>query len=159
MTSNEKTIHQFYTAFKNGDTDNMFSYYDLNIKFIDPIFGLLHNNDVLSMWSMLIEKSQGNLSIELSNVKADAFLGSATWIATYNYGKTKRKVVNKIYANFHFKDGLIIKHTDNFDLWKWSTQALGLKGLIFGWTGFMHKKIQKKAIISLKKYKNSHSFG
>ncbi|WPR70697.1 nuclear transport factor 2 family protein [Flavobacterium sp. NG2] len=156
MTPNEKTIHKFYTAFANADTEIMFSCYDSIIRFRDPIFGLLHGKDVLCMWSMLAEKSQGNLKIELSNVKADNFLGSATWIATYNYGPRKRKVINKIYANFHFKDGLIIKHTDDFDIWKWATQALGLKGFLFGWTGFMQKKIHENALISLKKYKKTH---
>ena len=103
---------------------------------------------------MLIEKSKGNIQIELSNVKADEFLGSAQWTATYNYSATNNKVVNTINANFHFKEGLIIKHTDDFDIWKWSRQALGIKGALLGWTGYMQKKIQEKALLSLKKFKS-----
>lgn len=132
--------------------------YESKIQFRDPIFGLLQNNDVIAMWSMLINKSQGNLKIELSDVKADEYLDSATWVVSYNYSATNKKVVNIIYANFHFKDGLIIKHSDHFDIWKWSTQALGLKGLFFGWTGFMQKKIQEKALLSFKKYKKDLKF-
>ena len=154
MTPNEKTIHKFYTALANGEPNIMANCYDSTIQYRDPIFGLLQNNDVINMWSMLINKSQGNLRIELSDVKADEYLGSATWVVSYNYSATNKKVVNIIYANFHFKDGLIIKHTDYFDIWKWSAQALCLKGLLFGWTGFMQKKIQEKALSSFKKYKN-----
>jgi hypothetical protein len=58
----------------------------------------------------------------------------------------------KINAEFEFEDGLIIKHTDRFGVWKWSHQALGLKGLLLGWTSFMRNKIQESAQLSLKKY-------
>ncbi|WP_366183501.1 nuclear transport factor 2 family protein [Flavobacterium ovatum] len=156
MTPNEKTIHKFYSALSTSDTSTIFRCYHPDVKFRDPIFGLLKGNDVLTMWSMLIEKSKGDLHISLSNVKADEFLGSALWTATYYYSATNRKVVNSISANFHFKDGLIIKHTDDFDIWKWSRQALGLKGSLFGWTGFMQEKIQEKTLLLLNKYKALH---
>jgi len=157
MTTNEKKIHQFYSAFSENDLDTMSKLYSPNVKFRDPIFGLLINNDVMSMWSMLIEKSKGNIQINLSDVKADDFLGSLQWTATYLYSATNKKVVNHIYTHFHFKDGLIINHTDEFDIWKWSRQALGLKGVLLGWTGYMHKKIQDKTLLSLKKYKEKHN--
>jgi hypothetical protein len=54
-----------------------------------------------------------------------------------------------------FKDGLIIEHTDAFDIYKWTRQALGITGLLFGWTSFMHKKIQKQAKEGLIKFMNS----
>ena len=103
---------------------------------------------------MLLEKSKGNIKIDFSEIKADDYIGSARWVATYNFSKTNRKVVNSIYAQFQFKEGLIIKHTDDFDIWKWSKQAFGLKGILLGWTGFMQKRIQKQALSSLNKYKN-----
>ena len=61
-------------------------------------------------------------------------------------------MVNHISAEFQFKEGLIYKHSDNFNVWKWSQQALGWKGLLLGWTGFFQQKIQEKALYSLKKY-------
>jgi ketosteroid isomerase-like protein len=153
MTTNENNIHQFYSAFSRGDVNSMFKFYSPDVKFRDPIFGLLVGKDVFSMWSMLIKKSKGDIQISLSNVKADEFLGSAIWTATYYYRATNRKVVNRISASFHFKDGFIIKHTDDYDIWKWSKQALGLTGYLFGWTGYMQRKINKKALLSLIKYK------
>jgi hypothetical protein len=65
-------------------------------------------------------------------------------------------VVNVITSQFHFQDGLIIKHIDDFDIWKWSKQALGITGFLFGWTGFLQTKIQEKAILSLKKYQENN---
>ncbi|MCW2118410.1 nuclear transport factor 2 family protein [Flavobacterium sp. 7A] len=157
MTANEETIQKFYSAFSKSDTKTMFKFYAPNIKFMDPIFGSLIGMDVLSMWSMLISKSKGKMEIVVSDIKADDFIGSAQWIATYTYSATNRKVVNIVTANFQFKDGLIFKHTDNFDIWKWSQQALGFIGVLFGWTGFMQQKIQDKALLSLKKYKTTIS--
>lgn len=152
MTPNENTLTQFYTAFSNADAAKMCEYYQSNVQFRDPAFGLLKGNEVCQMWKMLIEKSNGNLKIEFSNVKADQSFGSAQWIATYQFSKTNRKVVNTISSHFHFKDGLIIKQTDDFDIWKWSKMALGLKGSLFGWTGYMQNKIQENARLSLKIY-------
>jgi ketosteroid isomerase-like protein len=157
MNQNEQTIHKFYTAFANADAKTMCECYHAKIKFHDPSFGLLKGKDVCKMWKMLIEKSKGTLKIEFSDIKADQYMGSANWIATYNFSKTNRTVVNRIEAHFRFKDGLIIKHTDDFDIWEWSKQALGFKGFLLGWTGFMEKKIQKQALSSLKKYQQTTS--
>ena len=152
MTPNEITIHKFYTAFANADVEKMCECYHPNVQFRDPAFGLLKGKEVCLMWKMLIERSKGNLKIDFSQVKANEHLGSAFWIAKYNFSKTNRKIENSISAKFHFQEGLIIKHTDDFDIWKWSKQAFGLKGLLLGWTGFMQNKIQEQTQSALKAY-------
>lgn len=155
MTVNEQTLVKFYTAFGNADAETMCECYAPNIQFRDPAFDLLKGNDVCQMWKMLIEKSKGNIKIEFSAIKADEYLGSAQGIASYNFSKTNRKVVNVIQSQFQFKDGLIIKQNDEFDIWKWSKQAFGVTGYLLGWTGFFQNKIQKQALVSLKKYKET----
>jgi ketosteroid isomerase-like protein len=154
MNENEELIKKFYTALANQDATIMASCYHTNIVFQDPVFGILRGKEASKMWQMLIENSKGNLKIVLSNVISTTNSGSATWVATYNFSKTNRKVINIINATFEFKDGLIIKHNDTFDLWKWSSQAFGLKGFLLGWTGFMQRKIQEQARISLGKFQN-----
>jgi hypothetical protein len=153
MTPNETTLIKFYTAFSNGNAIQMCKCYHPNIQFRDPVFGLLKGDDVCKMWEMIMEISKGNIKIDFSEIKANEYIGSAHWVATYNFSKTNRKVVNPINAEFQFQDGLIIKHTDDFDLWKWSKQAFGWKGFLFGWTGFMQNKIQQRAISTLKNYR------
>ncbi|WP_316632594.1 nuclear transport factor 2 family protein [uncultured Flavobacterium sp.] len=155
MNANEALITKFYTAFANADAKTMCECYHPKIHFIDPAFGLLKEGEVSKMWEMLLLKSKGNIKIEFSNVKADDSLGSANWVATYNFSKTNRKVINKIAAQFSFQDGLIIKHIDDFDVWKWSKQAFGPIGYLLGWTGFFQNKIQKQALSSLKKFQES----
>ncbi|HEY4618565.1 MAG TPA: nuclear transport factor 2 family protein [Flavobacterium sp.] len=155
MTANEKTLVKFYSAFANANAYTMSECYHQDIVFRDPIFGLLKGNNVSQMWKMLIESSKGNLKIDTADVKADEYVGSAQWTAHYSFSKTNRKVINVIQARFHFQDGLIIKHTDDFDIYKWSKQAFGFYGFLFGWTGYMQKKIQQQAISSLKKHQES----
>jgi ketosteroid isomerase-like protein len=157
MTPNEALITKFYTAFANADYQTMSECYHPQIHFIDPAFGLLKEKQVSNMWKMLLLRSKGNLKVEFSNVNADEFTGSANWKAAYNFSKTNRKVVNKIVAEFVFQDGLIIKHTDSFDVWKWSKQAFGTTGYLLGWTGFFQKKIQTQALLSLKKFQETQS--
>ena len=156
MTANEKTLFKFYSALANADALVMAECYHPDITFRDPIFGLLKGDNVSRMWKMLIESSKGSLKIDTSEIKADEYVGSAQWTASYTFSKINRKVINVIQARFHFQDGLIIKHIDDFDIWKWSKQALGITGVLFGWTGYMQKNIQEKAISSLKKYKESN---
>ncbi|WP_310559579.1 nuclear transport factor 2 family protein [Flavobacterium sp.] len=152
MTPNETIIHKFYTAFANANAEQMCKYYHPNVQFRDPAFGFLKGEEVLQMWRMLIERSKGNLKIDFSEIMANEYLGTAQWIATYRFSATNREVINTIESKFHFKEGLIIKHTDDFNMWKWTTQALGIKGLLLGWTGFMQKKIQDQARMSLHNY-------
>lgn len=155
MNANEALITKFYSAFANADAKTMSECYHPKVHFIDPAFGLLKGDQVSKMWEMLLLKSKGNLKIEFSNVKADDSTGSASWTAIYIFSKTNRKVINKIIAEFVFQDGLIIKHTDSFDVWKWSKQAFGTTGYLLGWTGFFQKKVQKQALLSLKKFQEA----
>lgn len=156
MRTNYETILKFYTAFSNGDASQMCECYHSNAKFSDPIFESLKGEDVCNMWQMLLKKSKGNININFSEIDADKNSGSARWTASYNFSKTNRKVVNSVYAQFKFKDGLILKHTDDFDIWKWAKQALGWKGFLFGWTGYLQKKIQNQALSSLNDYKKQN---
>jgi hypothetical protein len=155
MNANENLIAKFYTAFANADAKTMSECYHPKVHFIDPAFGLLKEEQVSDMWEMLISRSKGNLKIEFSDIKADDFSGAAKWVAAYNFSKTNRNVINRVSAEFVFQDGLIIKHTDSFDVWKWSKQAFGVTGYLLGWTGFFHKKIQEQALLSLKKFQES----
>jgi ketosteroid isomerase-like protein len=152
MNQNERLITNFYTAFAKGDVATMSKCYHNNVVFEDPAFGKIHGQEVTAMWQMLIERSKGNLKIDFDNVIAENDSGQAIWVATYNFSKSGRRVVNTIHANFKFENDLIITHHDHFDIWKWSIQALGLKGFLMGWTTFMQNKVRENARLSLKKY-------
>ena len=156
MTSQEKILTKLYTAFANADAPTMCECYDSNIQFQDPVFGVLKGSDVCTMWKMLLGKSNGRIKIEFSNIKADEYRGYATWIATYPFSKTNRTVINTVRSEFHFKNGLIYRQIDHFDIWKWSKQAFGLTGFLFGWTGYFQRKIEQQVLASLKKFKNAN---
>jgi len=153
--TNAALIDKFYSAFAAHDADGMINCYSDEIVFTDPAFGELKGNDAKNMWRMLIKNSKGNLLIKYTDVTADDKSGLANWVATYTFSKTGRPVVNKIAARFEFQNGKITRHTDHFNLWKWSSQALGLPGYLLGWSPFMKNKIQKQANELLKKYNAS----
>lgn len=152
MNENQKTLHKFYAAFATSNYQDMISCYHPNVVFTDPIFHTLGAKDALNMWKMLLEKGEGKTVIEYSNISANENEGTANWVATYLFSATNRRVVNRVRAKFIFQDGLIIKHTDTFDLYKWSQQAFGFKGYLMGWTGFMKEKIHENAVASLASY-------
>lgn len=147
--NNAEIIHRFYSAFAYGDALAMIALYDDQIKFQDPAFGILSGDQAKSMWQMLVRPG---VEISFSDVEADAKTGRANWVATYEFGPEKRKVTNRIHAEFEFRDGKIIRHTDSFNLWKWSAQAFGWKGVVLGWTSFMKRKVQETANARLRMF-------
>lgn len=154
---NEDLITKFYTSFANRDAGEMISCYHEDVEFSDPAFGVLEGEEAKNMWRMLIERSKGNLRIDFKNVSANDENGSADWTAEYLFSKTGRNVFNVIHAEFDFLDGKIIRHHDDFDIWKWSKQALGVPGILLGWSSFMQTKIRKNARGSLKQFTDTRA--
>ena len=151
-TGNKQIILAFYEAFSRGDAETMASCYADDIIFRDPAFGELHGEDARNMWRMLIARSGGNLNITFDGVSATDNSGNAHWIAKYKFAQTNRDVVNDIQATFEFRDGKICRHTDVFSMWKWSRQALGLKGWLLGWSPIVKNAVQKQTRTLLNKY-------
>lgn len=141
---NAELITRFYQAFQRQDAEAMAACYADDVRFSDPVFPDLQGSEAADMWRMLTSRAQ-NFSLDYSNVQADDTRGSAHWVATYLFSGTGRMVVNRIQANFVFRDGKIVEHHDRFDLWKWSAQALGAKGALLGWTPLVQGAIRKQA--------------
>jgi ketosteroid isomerase-like protein len=150
--SNKEVITDFYNAFACGDFQTMQQHYHDDIIFEDPAFGQLKGMEAKKMWQMLVERSGGKINVQFSDVKAGQHSGSAHWEAQYIFRQTGRKVHNRIDASFEFKDGKIYRHSDHFNLWKWSRQALGFSGFLIGFTGVFRNKLQQQTRKLLKQY-------
>nr|WP_294905350.1 nuclear transport factor 2 family protein [uncultured Lacibacter sp.] len=146
------TIETFYTAFSKGDWQTMAGCYHPDAEFTDEVFVGLKGKEVPAMWQMLIERSGGNMEITYSHVQETGEQGSADWVAVYIFSATGRRVINRIHAEFEFKDGKIYRHRDNFNLHKWASQAMGFRGKLLGGTSFFRKKVQKTAREGLNRY-------
>ncbi|MBL8298796.1 MAG: nuclear transport factor 2 family protein [Rhodanobacteraceae bacterium] len=140
-------IATFYSAFQQRDAAAMAACYTPDATFRDPVFDL-QGADVGRMWRMLCERGK-DLRLEFTNVRADADKGSADWQAWYRFSKTGRAVHNMIHAQFHFRDGLICAHVDDFDFWRWSRQALGPAGLLLGWSPLLRNTVRAEAARTL----------
>ena len=147
-------IHRFYDAFARRDAAAMRACYQPEADFRDEVFAL-HGPRVGAMWTMLTEAGD-DLRVTHSSVTADAASGSAHWEAAYTFGATGRPVHNVVEAGFTFEDGLIRTHTDRFDFWAWSRQALGLPGALLGWTPFLRSKVRSEAARRLDRYVERH---
>lgn len=151
MNPNSDLIKKFYTAFNSKDPETMVLLYDDKIVFSDPAFGVLESENAKNMWRMLCGRAK-DLTVTCSEIQADDNQGSARWEARYTFGKTGRQVHNVIEATFEFRNGLIVRHTDTFDIWKWSRMALGAVGILLGWTPWLQTKIRKDALKGLKAF-------
>jgi hypothetical protein len=151
MNNEEKLIGQFYASFSQLNYKGMQQCYRDDIIFYDPVFQQLKRKKAMAMWHMLCASSKG-VSITVSDISANNELGSCKWEAKYNFSATGMTVHNKIKARFKFKDGKIIQHTDHFNLWKWSSMALGIPGLLLGWSPIIKNKVRRTASRNLEKF-------
>ena len=129
--------------------------YAAGIHFSDPVFNDLSGDDVSAMWHMLCNKAK-DFELIFSDIQADENSGSALWEAKYTFSQTGRKVHNVIFAEFQFRNGKIVRHSDHFSFWRWSRMALGPVGIALGWSGFLKNKVQQQGLSSLKLFIRRH---
>ena len=147
---NAVLLDSFYRAFQRRDAAPMAGCYAPHATFRDPVFAL-EGAQVGAMWRMLCERGT-DLRIEFGDIEADDATGSARWSAWYTFSGTGRAVHNRISATFAFEGGRIVRHADDFDLHRWAAQALGLKGLLLGWTPLVQGAIRKNAARALDRF-------
>ena len=153
MQANEELVTRFYEAFDAGDHVTMARCYADDATFSDPVFRDLNADEVRAMWRMFC--TGGNeIEVRFSDVHADDARGSAKWEAVYDFPKTGRRVHNKISAQFVFDGGLIIRHRDSFDFYKWTRMALGPPGTLLGWTPIVQNQVRKQARAQLKGFQS-----
>ncbi|MGI8773863.1 MAG: nuclear transport factor 2 family protein [Actinomycetota bacterium] len=152
MDTNEALIERFYRAFGEADHTTMAACYSDRATFKDPVFPQLDAEGVRGMWRMFCT-SGNKIEVSHSDVKADATTGSARWEAVYAFPKTKRRVHNVISASFRFEDGLILRHEDSFDFYRWSRMALGAPGVLLGWSPVVKNQVRKQAAAQLRRFR------
>ena len=157
MHANQRLLNKFYAAFARLDAEAMANCYAPDARFDDEVFSLYGQEEVAGMWRMLCtatrEKGADVWKLHASGIEAGAISGHARWVADYRFSATGRKVHNVIDSQFEFNpSGLIMRQRDKFNLWAWSRQALGVPGLLLGWTPFMRRKIRVQAAANLQKF-------
>lgn len=151
---NQAIIHRLYTAFQQRDAETMATCYHPEAAFEDEVF-TLSGADIGWMWRMLCSQAKG-FELAYDQVACDGTRGTAHWEPRYDFSVTGRRVHNIIDAEFEFRDGLIYRHRDRFDFWRWSRQALGLPGLLLGWSSLLRNKVRGTANHNLAKYMKQH---
>lgn len=147
------TLEQFYKAFASLDSKTMAECYAQDATFEDEVFRLRGRTHVGGMWAMLCAAVKRSGRSDWKLEVRDITERSAHWEPTYRFSATGRIVHNVIDAEFEFdSQGLIKRHRDRFDFWRWSRQALGLRGVLFGWTDWLRRKVQRQAHRNLAKH-------
>ncbi len=144
MHPHAELLIRFYEAFQRRDAAAMGACYHDEAVFMDPAFGRLKAAEARAMWAMLCARAT-ELELTFEVKHADEGSGAVHWEARYPFSKTGRRVHNVIEAQFGFHEGKILAHRDQFDLWKWSRQALGLPGMLLGWSPWLQGKIRGDA--------------
>jgi hypothetical protein len=143
---------RFYDAMMVRDSYTMGLLYAEHATFSDPVFPILNAKGARLMWQMLLGRADEDFGIEVNVVEDTATRARVDWVAHYKFGATGRQISNPIRTQMHFSAGKIVRHQDEFSLWRWSRQALGMKGALLGWTPFMRNRIRAQAASALRDY-------
>ena len=144
-----RMIGRFYAALGRRDAATMVACYAARRRILGPgVPATSTRAGVAAMWRMLCARGK-DLAVDASAIAADDATGRAHWVATYTYSATGRRVDNRIDARFAFRDGLILRHEDRFDLRRWTRQALGSKGVLLGWLPAARRDVQAQAARAL----------
>lgn len=149
---------RFYEAFMVRDHYTMGMLYAEHATFSDPVFPLLNARGARFMWKMLLTRAE-DLGIEVKILEDSPMRARVEWVAYYNFGATGRRVVNRIQTEMALSNGRIVRQVDRFNLWRWSGQALGIKGWLLGWTPLVRNRIRAQAAHSLLEYARKGSAG
>jgi ketosteroid isomerase-like protein len=152
MHPNAALLTAFYTAFAAGDSETMAASYADDATFSDPIFPELDAEHTRAMWRMFCT-SKAAPKVTFHSVQADDASASACWEAVYNFPKTGRPVHNKVQATFELRDGLIVRHRDDFDLYRWTRMALGPLGTVLGWTPILQNQVRAQSAALLRRFR------
>lgn len=150
MHHNAERIDRFYRSLNEGKAEDMAAAYHPRASFSDPVFQL-EAADIGDMWRMFTVPDS-DLGVVHSSVHADDHTGGARWEAFYTFRPTGRAVHNVIDAQFEFEDGLILEHRDDFNLTGWAAQALGVSGILLGWTPWLQNRIRERAAKQLRRF-------
>lgn len=157
MHDNSQLLNMFYAAFAALDAETMMECYAPDATFEDEVFTLKGREEIADMWRMLCDATRSKgldaWSLEFRDVESDVAQGRAHWEPRYRFSATGRLVHNIIDAEFRFRDGLIVAQRDRFNFWRWSRQALGLPGLLLGWTPMLREKVRAQAAANLLAYR------
>jgi ketosteroid isomerase-like protein len=142
---------RFYGALAAGDGAAMQACYHPNVHFTDPVFDL-QGNEAGAMWRMLTSQAR-DFRLEYKLLESAPDRIRVHWEAWYRFSATGRAVHNVIEAEMQIRDGLIHRHRDHFDFWRWSRQALGLPGWLLGWSPSLQRKVRIQAATNLRRWR------
>jgi hypothetical protein len=147
--SSEETraaLVRFYDTLAHGDGQGLGRLYTPDATFEDPVF-LLHGAEIGRMWAGLLGRAR-RFEVAYTVAQAGEKNGVVEWTARYLFGG-KRPVVNVILSEIELDNGLVARQRDTFDFHRWSAQALGLKGRLFGRAEWFRRAVSRKAALGL----------
>jgi len=136
-------LTHLYDSLARRDGEAMAALYAPDATFEDPVFRL-RGADVGKMWIALTRRAK---RFEVSYKIAEAGPGSGRVELTASYlFAGRRPVVNVIVSEIALEKGRIVRQVDRFDFARWSAQALGLPGRLFGRFEWFRRLFARRAM-------------
>lgn len=146
----EQLLTKLFQCLNDHDHNGMADCYHDDATFRDDAFTLNGKRQIHAMWDMACSDNKtgvkSEIAVRVKELSANDSTGKAVVIDDYTFRVTGWKVHNPIVSTFEFRDGKIIKQTDDCDAASWASQAFGgFKGFVAGHISFIRRgKAMKK---------------
>jgi ketosteroid isomerase-like protein len=149
--SNEQLLTKLFQCLNAHDHKGMADCYDDDATFQDIAFTLKGKGQIHAMWDMACSKNaagvKSDIAAAVKELSANDSTGRVVVIDDYTFRDTGRKVHNPIVSKFEFRNGRIIRQTDDCDPVSWARQAFGgFKGFLAGHIGFIRRRKAMKKL-------------
>lgn len=144
MQDNEELLTRLFRCLNAHDPNGRADCYAEDATFTDIAFTLRNKREIHAMWDMICsdnkERIKSDIAVTVTELSAGDTKGRAVVIDDYTFRDTGRKVHDRIVSTFSFRDGKIIKQTDECDSVDWAHQAFGgIQGYVAGHVEFIRR--------------------
>lgn len=150
-----EVIQSYFKHLQARNAASLWQCYASNIVYSDPVYGWMEGDKVKARWEYFCAHADAlQLTWGAVTVLDDEYF-TCEWTAQYTQRETGRTIKFPCKSFFRLKDYKIIEQSDAYRLSSLIAQTDGWKGFWFGWTGYMKRFVQKRALQALASF-SSH---
>ncbi|MCX8019112.1 MAG: nuclear transport factor 2 family protein [Chitinophagaceae bacterium] len=153
---NRDILEHFFSALQRADTDALSYYYDSEVHYNCPLYGLLQGDAVMARWKLFFSEVS-DYSFSFGNIQLlDEEYATVDCEASYLFIPSGKKIIHPYKAFLRIQHDKITEQSDAYSLQRWAAQAFGFSATLIGWTGWYQRRLQKKFRKKLQSNKANH---
>lgn len=146
-----RVAHSYFDHLQDRNAAGAVELCHPDLHYFDPILGDLHGREALARWPIFFAQPH-EPSLHFFDITAKDDTVHVRYFLHYTDAETGRKIDHGISAELTIRDNRITHHKDTFDIWRFATMKLGMRGRLLGFLPSTADALRKKARAELDAY-------